>query len=134
MKRPAIALLLATLACTAHATPPGELAAEIVRANPIKGAESVSVTTATERQIVYRIWYSTGQGNTRQARADTQKLIRATLAKFVEQGVKPTEDWKFISAHAAVRVPGETTTLAAPLITARYDPTKDQIEIIDRQR
>lgn len=128
MKKLSAIALATTLSGLTYAATPAEIAAEAIRSTPIKGAERVEAKDATDIRYTYWIWYRRGEGSVQRARTDTQRLVRATLAGLVKEGIKPTEDWKFIHAHAAELVPGETSTRAADLGDAHYDFNTDQIE------
>lgn len=110
------------------ASPPEAIAAEVIRANPLKGAAKVEAAEATTTRYTYFIWYEPGKGSVQRAQADTQRLVRATLAALVKEGVNPADDWKFIHAHAATVVSGETRQMAAELGDATYNFNTDQIE------
>ncbi|WP_157900250.1 hypothetical protein [Rhodoferax koreensis] len=123
-----LAFALASAGGYAASLTPPELAAEVIRSTPIKSAARVEATVATDARYTYFVWYKQGEGSVAKARADTQKLVRATLSALVKQGVKPAEDWKFIHAHGVEEVRGETRKMAAELGDAAYNFTTDQIE------
>lgn len=128
MKKSFVLALLASCAFITSAGAPSDLAKEVIKATPIKGADRVEATKATDTHYTYFIWYRRGEGSVAKARVDTQRLVRNTLTALVKQGVKPTEDWKFIHAHSAEIVPGETRDMAADLGDASYNFNTDQIE------
>jgi len=128
VKKVALIFISLLVAAAANAGTPQELAAEVIKSTPIKGAAKVEATVATEARYTFFVWYARGEGTVAKARTDTQRLVRATLQALVKQGVKPTEDWKFIHAHGAEISQGETRTTAHELGDASYNFNTDQIE------